>query len=381
MRRWSSTGAVGLVLTALAVLGCTGFGGRTPPLPVAFQTADELPAGFPRPVVHATELDTERAELGRYLFYDKRLSVNGTTACASCHRQELAFTDGHARASGATGERHPRGAMSLANVVYNETFTWASERFTSLERQMLQPLLGTSPIEMGLRGHVDDALRQLRSDPIYPVLFESAFPQAIDPFTLGNIVRAIAAFERTLISGGAPYDRYVYWGEDDALTATEKRGRDLFFSDLLACSTCHAGFNLSGPVVYEGAPEDRSPRFHHNGLYDEDGRGGYPEADRGLFEETRSRKHDGLFRAPTLRNIAVTAPYMHDGSLATLEAVVDHYASGGVAGGAVAKRHRKSPFVAGFDLSPEQRSDLIAFLHSLTDETFLTDPRFADPFL
>ena len=350
----------------------------------------EVPAGFPQPLGLAVGgIETARAELGRHLFYERRLSINGTTSCGSCHRQELAFTDGHAQARGATGEVHPRSSMSLANVAYNEVYTWASRRFDTLERQMLQPLLGEDPVEMGLGGRVSEALGTLRADPIYPPLFERAYPDAIDPITLDHVVQSIAAFERTLFSGGSRYDRYVYWGELDALTLEEKRGRDLFFSDRLACSKCHAGFNLSGAVVYEGAPTRVAPLFHHNGLYNEDGLGGYPESDRGLLEESGRARDEGLFRAPTLRNIEVTAPYMHDGSLETLEDVLEHYASGGARGSSREaravprrreKRDRRSRLVRGFELTREDRAALLAFLRSLTDREFLTDPRFSDPF-
>jgi len=398
MSRRRCSSLIGFVVVAALTLGlgCAERGFRresADALPLSPESEPkrsvDVPAGFPQPLEARAEFDPARAELGRHLFYERRLSVNETTSCGSCHRQELAFTDVHPQAHGATGELHPRGAMSLANVVYNETYTWASRRFDSLERQMLQPLLGENPVEMGLGGRVSEALDRLRSDPTYPPLFAAAFPEVVDPITLDHVVQAIAVFERTLLSGGSRYDRYVYWGEIDALSAEEKRGRDLFFSDRLACSKCHAGFNLSGAVVYEGAPPRVAPLFHHNGLYDEDGRGGYPESDRGLLEESSQARDEGLFRAPTLRNIEVTAPYMHDGSLETLEEVVDHYASGGPGGrprgdGALPvarkRRDRKSQLVRGFELTRQDRSALLAFLRSLTDHDFLTDPRFSDPF-
>jgi cytochrome c peroxidase len=147
----------------------------------------------------------------------------------------------------------------------------------------------------------------------------------------------------------------------------------LFFSNRLHCSECHGGFNLSGPVDFAVAKTHPRPAFHNTGLYDVDGAGSYPAADRGLTDVTHNSKDMGQFRAPTLRNIAVTAPYMHDGSIPTLEAVLDHYASGGHA----------SPFrsraVGGFKLTAAERTALLAFLNSLTDDKFLEDPAFANP--
>jgi cytochrome c peroxidase len=150
------------------------------------------------------------------------------------------------------------------------------------------------------------------------------------------------------------------------------RGMRLFFSERLACAGCHAGFNLSGPTVHDGAATS-PPTFHNTGLYDVDGRGAYPSTDRGLIDQTRRPDDMGRFRAPTLRNIAVTAPYMHDGSLPSLEAAVAHYASGG------RQSPFKSPRLKGFRLSAAEIADLVAFLNALTDREFLTNPAFARP--
>ncbi len=162
--------------------------------------------------------------------------------------------------------------------------------------------------------------------------------------TLDNAIKAIAAFERTLLSANSPVDRYLYRDERTALDPAAVRGMTLFFSDRLACAGCHAGFNLSGPTVHDGAAAP-TPTFHNTGLYDVDGRGGYPSTDRGLIDQTRRPADMGRFRAPTLRNVAVTAPYMHDGSVPTLEAAVSHYASGG------RQSPFKSPRLKGFTLS------------------------------
>ena len=307
-----------------------------------------------------------RAELGRHLFYDPRLSVNGTTSCATCHRQELAFTDGLGRAVGATGEVHPRGAMSLANVgdfeVRGGTLGWDDPNLLSLEAQALVPLLGEHPIEMGLRGHEVAALKRLRDEPRYPPLFRAAFPTDLDPFTLGRVVEALSAFQRTLASKGSPYDRWLH--DDEPLRPDARSGMRLFFSPRLACSRCHTGPHFAG----------KPGEFFNTGLYDVDHEGAYPAGSEGVFRHTREPDDMGRFRAPTLRNVAVTAPYMHDGSVATLEEAVTLYARGGRTGSPL-----KDELLRGFELTPEESADLVAFLRSLTDEAFLVDRRFGDP--
>lgn len=346
----------------------------------------DLPPGFPAPKVPADNpMTSAKVELGRHLFYDTRLSSTGAYACASCHRQELAFTDGRPRAVGATGNPHPRSAPSLANAAYSASLTWADPQVTTLEEQSLSPMLNEHPVELGLAGREQEVLSRLRGDPRYAEMFGAAFAGDAEPFTLDNVAKAIASFERTLISGGSPYNRLVWGGEMDALSDSARRGMRLFFSDRLRCSGCHAGFTLSGPAAFQG-DRDVHPAFHNTGLYDVDGQGAYPEDNRGLVDHTGLDGDMGKFRAPTLYNVAVTAPYMHDGSVATLDEVLDIYASGGrrLTSGPHSGDGRVSPNkssrVVGFALTREDRRDVLAFLESLTDERFLTDPRFANPF-
>jgi cytochrome c peroxidase len=324
--------------------------------------AQDLPKGFPKPRIPTDNpMTSEKVELGRYLFYDTRMSVNGKSSCATCHKQELAFTDGLAVAVGATGERHPRGAMSLVNVAYSAVLTWSNPGITSLEQQALIPMFGEHPVELGLRAG-DGSLAMLRSDPKYRELFERAFPADRDPFTIVNVTKAVASFERSIISARSPYDRYHYAGEDNSVSDSAKRGEILFFSQPLSCFRCHGGFNFSGNTVSERHAATE-PEFHNNGV------SGTP----GLFEFTKDPKDTGKFKAPTLRNIAVTTPYMHDGSIPTLDGVLSHYAGGGH------NNPNKDPLIAGFTLSAQDRSDLIEFLKSLTDEAVLHDRRFANP--
>jgi cytochrome c peroxidase len=320
-----------------------------------------LPPGFPPPPVpESNPMSDAKVLLGRYLFYDKRLSGNGTQSCATCHKQELAFTDGRPRAVGSTGEVHPRGVMSLVNVAYSRVLTWSNPGLRTLEAQALIPMFGRHPVELGLSGHTADFLHALARDPIYRSLLPSAFPGARIPFTIANVAKAIAAFERTIISAGSPYDRYHY-GEDDAISDSAKRGEVLFFVERTACFRCHGGFGFSDSA------------FHNNGLYNLPGPLSYPPHSLGIYEHTGRLADVGKFKAPTLRNIALTAPYMHDGSMATLEDVLNHYAAGG--------RHNpnKDARIRGFHLTTQNRADLLAFLRSLTDEELTRDPRFANP--
>lgn len=361
---------------AAAVPGCGG-------APAAPGSTLRLPPGFPPPRL-VTEPSAAEVALGRALFYDLRLSGNGTQSCASCHRQELAFTDGRAQAVGSTGQAHARSAMSLANVAYVSALTWANPLLTELAQQALVPLFGEHPVELGLAGREEELLGRLRADPGYPALFADAFPDAADPVSIGGVTQALAGFQRTLISGRSPYDRYTQDKQEDALTAAQKRGMDLFFSERLECFHCHGGFNFSDATVSARSSFDETS-FNNNGLYNLDARGAYPPGNQGLFELSGKDRDRGRFRAPSLRNIAVTAPYMHDGSLETLSDVLEHYARGGrlvtsgPRAGDGAQNPNKSLFVRRFELSASEKQDVIDFLRSLTDDEFLHDPRFADP--
>jgi cytochrome c peroxidase len=345
----------------------------------------DLPPGFPRPRVPADNpMTAEKVELGRHLFYDTRMSVSQTYSCATCHKQALAFTDGRARAIGVTDEVHPRGSMALFNVAYAPVLTWANPTQRRLETQALVPMFGETPIEMGLAGYETHLLVRLARVPQYQKLFAAAFPGEANPFSLLNITRALASFERSLLSGRAPYDRYRSGADPEALSASAKRGEALFFDERTECFHCHGGFNFTETVDYVGKGFVEV-EFHNTGLYNLGEDGAYPSPNTGVHEVTEDPEDMGRFKAPSLRNIALTAPYMHDGSLATLDEVFAHYEAGGrtipsgAHRGVGASNPRKSSFVKGFTLTPQERADLKAFLESLTDATFVTDPRFADP--
>ena len=374
MRRRTAQCFVAMALAALA----SGCGERGTPY------VWRLPEGFPPPRVPEDNLLTlEKIELGRHLFYDARLSGNGTQACASCHIQARAFSEPAATATGSTGASHRRNSMALVNVAYNATFTWAHAGIDSVERHMLLPLFGDAPLEMAAAGHEAEILARLAADSEYQRLFARAYPGARERFTFDHAVKALASFVRTLNSFDSPFDRYAYRGEDAALSESQLRGMNLFMSERLECSHCHGGFNFSQFVTHESSTvEDRM--FHVTGLY-WPGTQALSGVDRGLFAATGELADLDKFKAPTLRNVEVSAPYMHDGSLATLDAVIDFYAAGGrdVPDGPQRGDGRlhpgKSAFVRGFTLTPEEREDVLSFLKSLTDREFLSNQRLADP--
>jgi cytochrome c peroxidase len=346
-----------------------------------------LPAGFPLPrVPEDNPMTAAKVELGRYLFYDVRLSGNATMACSTCHEQKLAFSDALAVPTGSTGETHVRNSQTLTNVAYNSTFTWGNPVLTEIERQVVIPMFGEFPVEMGITGREDVVLGRLRDDQLYQLMFETAFPEDEDPITFHNTVQALSSFVRALISGNSPYDQFVYGGDRTALSDSALRGLDLFLSEQFECHHCHGGFNFSLSTVHASTTFPEQP-FFNTGLYNVGGTGAYPQGNTGVFEITGEEQDMGRFRPPTLRNVELTAPYMHDGSIETLEEVILFYADGGRvidegpnAGDGRTNPH-KSGFVPGFDITDQQMEDLLAFLHSLTDEEFITNPAYSDPFV
>ena len=320
-----------------------------------------LPRGFPTPAVPSDNPMSEaKVALGRRLFFETRLSVTGVYSCASCHDPARAFSDGRSVARGATGSALPHNSLALVNVAYNLSFGWDKPAVRSLEAQMRTPLLNRHPIELGVAGRERTLCAQLAADPSYARDFAAAFraaPPAAQPpraptadrqVTFVHLVQAIAAFERTLISGDSPFDRYVFAADHEALSAEAKRGMALFFSARVGCAGCHSGFNFAGNWRDAQGPTG-PPSFARNG--------------------TSARP----LRVPTLRNIALTAPYMHDGRFATLAAVLEHYSALGARTAAgnppLDRRLPRSALTAG------ERAELGAFLASLTDESFVR--RFA----
>ncbi|MBC6935248.1 MAG: hypothetical protein DWB42_05360 [Chloroflexi bacterium] len=286
-------------------------------------------------------VDPQQAALGRLLFYDPVLSADDDRSCATCHHPDLGFGDGRAVAEGAHGEALRRNAPSLWNVAYATSLFWDG-RAKSLEEQMLVPL--TAENEMG--ADVDEMLAQLGGIPEYVRLFEAAFP---DGLTLANVTAAIAAFERTLLSQNSPFDRFAA-GDFNALTPAQRRGFDIFRSAQTRCFECHAW-----------------PTFTHNQF----AALGVPDADPdnpdlGQVEIINAADAARAFRTPGLRNVALSAPYMHNGVFDSLEDVIEFYEKGG--GPAFGVEMQPDEFIRGFSLTDQQKADLVAFLFALTDE-------------
>ena len=345
----------------------------------------QLPLTTPLPVVPENNpMTEEKFQLGRHLFYDERLSGNGSQSCAGCHRQERAFAEDRALSIGSTGEVHPRNSQPLINVGYNATLTWANPVLTTLERQILIPLFGEDPIEHGINDANRDAIfSQLAADSQYQELIQAAYPDAGDQLTTEIVVHSLATFVRALVSFNSPFDQYSR-GDLSAVGEDVLRGRDLFFSERLECFHCHGGYNFTNSTVDETTAFIEKP-FHNTGLFNIDGEGSFPANNQGKFEVTGNPDDMGKFRAVTLRNIALTSPYMHDGSIETLSGVIDFYSAGGrvIESGPLAGDGRTNPlkdgFVTGFEITTQEKADLLAFLESLTDRDFITKRRFGNP--
>ena len=362
----------------------------------------ELPTFVePPPIPETNPMNYDKVELGRYLFYEERLSLNGELSCESCHEQARAFTVQEAKHMGADGDLTPRNAQSLANVAYASYLTWGNLTFLTLEQQMLTPLFGDDPIELGagfIEGSSDhyhpQRLRSLvQEDARYQRLFSRAFPDQDEPITWDNAIKAIACFQRSLVSFNSPWDRWLS-GDDAALSPSQERGRSLFFSERLGCSTCHTGPLLSSAFPTDLSRPARDDVFKNTGLYFltqgevaylDGAQSTYPAPNQGIGEFSQQVIDDGKHRVPSLKNVALTSPYMHDGSVSSLEAVIEHYARGGrlIEVGPLRGDGRMNPYkdprVSGFELTDTEQRDLISFLHSLTDEHFTRDVKIAKP--
>lgn len=273
-----------------------------------------------------------RAALGRRLFYDADLSFDGTMACATCHEQKHGFADGNRSHPGVTGEPGRRNVPGLANVARRKSLTWGDGTIRTLEAQFLVPVLGIHPVEMGMAGKEAELARRLSTNSCYRALFDAAFPAEKGAINIGTVARAVAAFQRTLVSSGAPVD------SGDPLPVEAQAGHALFRRD---CASCHGGRDYTDDRFHRVAPLAEGA------------------TDRGLGEITLRATDDGKFRTPSLRNVALTAPYFHDGASPTLEAAI--------------ARHE------GIGLKSGEMRDVAAFLNQLTDRTFVTDSRFAYP--
>lgn len=302
-------------------------------------------------------ITNEGATLGRVLFYDKALSANNTIACASCHHQENAFADPNQFSQGLHGEMTTRNSMTLTNLKFNNRFFW-DVRVNNLETLTLIPI--QDPVEMDM--NLDDLVLKLSQIDYYPDLFENAFGN--DEITSNRISDALSQFIRSLRSYESKYDQGIEMNFAN-FSPSELSGKDLFFSGDFSCNHCHTTANVGGTITT------------NNGLdlvYVDQGQGGV----NGNVDDI------GKFKTPTLRNIGVTAPYMHDGRFATLEEVFNFYSTGINGHFNLDGRLSETGFIGGpsvqFNLTDQEISDMIAFLHTLTDENFITDVRYSDPF-
>lgn len=311
--------------------------------PIALQTPLGLP---PVPVPVDNPPTAETVALGRRLYYDKQLSADNTVACANCHSPATAFTDGKAVSQGVNGKTGTRNAPTVLNAAYHTLQFWDG-RAKSLEEQAGGPI--QNPVEMN-QAH-DVMVAKIGKLTDYKTAFDKAFGPG--PVTVDKVEKAIASFERTAVSGNSPFDRYQYGGDKKALSPAAIRGLAIFTDKNRAnCVACH--------TIEEKYALFTDGKFHNIGVgVDANGE----LKDQGRYAETHQEADRGAFRTPTLRNVALTAPYMHDGSLKTLKDVVDFYVGGGTSNPHLDKDIKE------IKLTGPERADLVAFLESLTGDT------------
>jgi cytochrome c peroxidase len=302
----------------------------------------EISPNFPEmPIPEDNPLTIAKVELGKKLFYDPVLSVDNSISCNSCHLQENGFSDPLRFSQGVDGTEGTRQAMALFNLAYNPTFFWDG-RAGSLEEQALMPI--EDMVEM--KNTVSNVITNLKADSGYIEMFHKAFGK--DPDADG-LAKALASFERTLISDDAPYDKFLKGIAP--LTPTQQRGWLIFNSEVAECFHCHNGHNNT---TFE---------FADNGLQEE-------YKDLGRFNVTGNEDDKGKFKVPSLRNLKYTAPYMHDGRFETLEEVIEFYMSGGN------NTPNQNPLIRPFNLNAQEKQDLLNFLLALSDEEFIVEEEY-----
>ncbi len=327
----------------------------------------------------------DKARLGRYFFYDRRMSLNQSKSCSSCHDPAFSFTDGYRRSTGSLGDQVQHNAPALINIVFDKYLTAADSTLHFPEQQINNPLFHQQPVELGWAGHESSILERLKKDSFYYNSLRRLFPGDREPFCTKNIQACISSFIKTILSFNSPYDRYRYRKDSTALTAGQLNGGRLFFSDRLHCSACHGGINFSIPVVKD--KYGQADYYQNTGLYNINDSGAYPVSDQGLYTYTRRAADMGKFRIASLRNLAFTAPYLHDGTAPDLSAVIDLYAAGGRPISGTPNRGDgrlnpfKSPLITGFILSKQEKKDLVSFLLSLSDTTVCRSPAYGNPFI
>jgi cytochrome c peroxidase len=333
---------VALLLLSILYLSCT----KEPAEQALNPNLMAIPKGFPQmPFPDDNSFSKKRWQLGKKLFYDTKLSSDGTVSCASCHKAHLAFADDRAFSPGVHNRPGVRNAPSLANIGYHPYFLREGS-VPTLEMQAAVPVQEANEFDH----NIVSLTQLLQDDESYRTLAQEAYQRDLNPFTF---TRALATFQRSLISGSSSFDQYFYQDKTHALSESEKRGMTLFFSAKTNCSTCHQGFNFTNYA------------FKNNGLAEQ-------YADEGRRRATGLASDEALFKTPSLRNVEVTAPYMHNGALTTLQEVIQHYNTGG-------KNHpNKSTLIRPLNLNKTEQQDLLAFLRSLTDYSFISNQELAE---
>ena len=346
-----------MLVATLGLQGCQPDGNEVPP-PAATAYPWQTPRGFVQPTFPPDNpMTIEGVMLGRRLFYDKRLSDDNTQSCASCHLQDAGFSDPERFSTGIDGIQGSRNAMALVNLAWQDFLFWDG-RENSLESQAIQPVI--DPIEMHTTWPEVEA--KLRADPLYPALFKKAFGS--DQISQDRITKALAQFERSLVSANSKFDRW-FRGEE-TFTAQELEGYTLFNSERGDCFHCHGDLNTGLTFGAFG-----NVQFSNNGLDSTLVPGS------GYERVTGNPADRAKFKIPTLRNVEYTAPFMHDGRFATLRQVIEHYNFGGHPSATLDPNMKAAGI--GRNWSLEEKDALLAFMLTLSDPVFLTDTSFADP--
>ena len=304
------------------------------------------------------------ADIGHHLFFDKRLSYNHTKSCASCHDPFIAYTDGYHRSIGADGDIHKRNAPTLLNISGADYFTYSDSTIHSIYQQTGIPLFNRQFTELGTFRGSDAILEGINQDPVYGKLIKQSGKIS---FAWDDIRKCLEAYCLGLNSYQAKYDKVLAGAA--SYTPDEKQGAALFFSKTLACSQCHGGKNFN-------TPSRGTSIYLNNGFFEPDSSHVNRKftKDLGLFEQTRNPADIGKFKIPTLRNCMLTSPYMHDGSIVSLDSVITVYSVGG-------NSHiNKHPLIRGFALTGLEKRQLIQFLQTLTDTSYLKNNHYTDPF-
>ena len=336
---------VGLLFISLAsllvVISCQ----KDPLVKVGASKFMSIPEGFPAiKFPDGNEFTEVRWQLGKQLFFDPIMSNTYSISCASCHIPQYAFSDTAAFSIGENNLSGRGNSPSLTNIAYHPYFTRAGG-VPTLEMQILVPIQEHDEFNT----NIVDLAERLKKIPSYVTQAQNAYGREPDPFV---ITRSIANFERSFISGNSKYDQYQFQGRSKVLNAEEKRGKELFFGNKTNCSACHSGFNFTNYA------------FENNGLYE-------VYADSGRLRLTRLEDDRARFKVPSLRNVEVTGPYMHDGSFKTLEQIVAHYNSGGKY-----HKNKNSNLIKPLGLTNDEQKELVAFLKSLTDYEFITNKNY-----